>query len=629
MVHGARQLAASADGSRFAYVGELRTDVLSPPSLRLQLIDAQGTVVAVPAGVGDDQLPAFSPDGRRLAFLSGSRLRLWDVAESREIGGIALSGIEAFSWAPDGQRLLVCTAGANADIAGARGSGARAAAADAGRTWLPAIEAARPPDMWRRVWTWSAEAEAATLVATDAVNIWEAAWCGNDGIVAVVSDEPREGSWYRSRLEYIGLAPASGRRLLFRPDDEEIGLPGASADGRWASIVAACASDRTSIAGDVILVDMTTGERRRLDLGVDVTCLRWRDPETLLFAGISGFETVAGDIAVASGAGTVSWRSPENCGPERYPEVVPIQDGFAVVRESYARFPAIATVRKGGVDIVRDLADGAGSAATPHGQIQQVTWAGRDGLEIHGYLLRPDGDGPFPLVTFIHGGPVSAFRDTWSARYPFPPLFVEAGYAVFLPNPRGSTGRGQSFARMVRGDMGGEDTYDILRGVEHLIAQGLADPARLALSGRSYGGFMTAWIPTLTPMFALAMPMSPVTDWVSQHLTSNIPEFDAIFLGSTYDDDTGLYRTRSPVLFAGRSRTPSLNIAGGQDRCTPATQALEFHRALAASGVETELLVYPNEGHHVKNPESLIDLSARLLVWLTRFMPASRISASD
>jgi dipeptidyl aminopeptidase/acylaminoacyl peptidase len=630
-VHGARQLAAAADGSRFAYVGELRGDVLAPPALRIQLVDAHGTCTPVAAGADDHQLPAFSPDGRRLAFVSAaggseSRLRVWDVATAREVGdGLRLSGIEAFSWSADGHRLLVRTAGANADIAGARGSGAPAGQASGRETWWPVIETSRPADMWRRVWIWTWETGTTQPVEHGAGNIWEAAWCGTNGIVAVVSDEPREGSWYRSRLEYIPTTPGAERRVLFQPDDEEIGLPGASLDGRWVSIVAACASDRTSIAGDIVLIDRTTGDWRRLaGQHVDVTCLHWRDAETLFYIGISGFSTVAAEVGAKSGAPTVLWRTTENCGPERYPDAVPIPDGFALIQESYGRFPAIASVRNGVAGIVTDLASGAGSAAQPQGRIEPVTWTGRDDLELHGYLLRPHGDGPFPLVMFVHGGPVTAFRDTWSVRYPFPPLFVEAGYAVFLPNPRGSTGRGQAFARLVRGDMGGEDSYDLIRGVEHLVARGIADPARLGVCGRSYGGFMSAWLPTLTSMFAAAMPMAPTTDWVSQHLTSNIPEFDEIFLRSRYDDGQGLHWARSPVFRASLSRTPSLNVAGGQDRCTPAGQALEFHRALAAAGVESELLVYPNEGHHVRNPEALIDLCGRLLAWLARFMPSDR-----
>jgi dipeptidyl aminopeptidase/acylaminoacyl peptidase len=205
------------------------------------------------------------------------------------------------------------------------------------------------------------------------------------------------------------------------------------------------------------------------------------------------------------------------------------------------------------------------------------------------------------------------------------PLLVSRGYAVLMPNPRGSSGRGQDFAQMVVTDMGGADAQDLLAGVDAMVERGIADPERLGVIGGSYGGFMSAWLVTQDQRWAAAVPIAPVTDYYSQHWTSNIGFWDRIFLGEDPQVPGGEYFKRSPVMFAGNCRTPVLQTAGGQDRCTPAGQAEEFHRALLEAGqVETELVVYPKEGHGVRQFPAVVDFATRVVAWFERHMPAHR-----
>src|ERR1044071_4213830 len=118
-------------------------------------------------------------------------------------------------------------------------------------------------------------------------------------------------------------------------------------------------------------------------------------------------------------------------------------------------------------------------------------------------------------------------------------MLVEHGYAVFMPSPRGSSGRGQAFARHVLGDMGGADTYDYLSGLDHLVATGRADPKRLGVTGGSYGGFMTSWLVAQDARFAAAVSVAPVTNQVTVQLISNIPHFVKLFLDDTYTNPNG------------------------------------------------------------------------------------------
>jgi dipeptidyl aminopeptidase/acylaminoacyl peptidase len=208
-------------------------------------------------------------------------------------------------------------------------------------------------------------------------------------------------------------------------------------------------------------------------------------------------------------------------------------------------------------------------------------------------------------------------------RDPAVPLLVSRGYAVLHPNPRGSSGRGREFAAAVVGDMGGADTHDYLSGIDAMVERGIADPARIGTMGVSYGGFMSAWLVTQDQRFKAAVAGSPVTEWYSFTFTTNIPGWGLWFLDHADPEATGnQLHTRSPVLHASKARTPTLLTAGAKDRCTPAGQAREFYQALTGHGVDSELVIYPGEGHGVGRFPALTDYLTRLVGWFGKYMPA-------
>jgi len=200
-------------------------------------------------------------------------------------------------------------------------------------------------------------------------------------------------------------------------------------------------------------------------------------------------------------------------------------------------------------------------------------------------------------------------------------MLLRHGYAVFFPNPRGSTGRGQAFARYVLGEMGGDDTYDLLSGLDHLVERGVADPLRLGVTGFSYGGFMTSWLVTQDSRFAAAVAVGPLTNHVTARLLSFIPQFIDLFLADTYTTAGGKYFCRSPVMQAGRVATPTLSICGALDRCTPPVEAAQFHNALLEHGAKSVLITYPQEGHGIRKWPAAIDCTARILAWFQEQMP--------
>jgi dipeptidyl aminopeptidase/acylaminoacyl peptidase len=627
--HALAEPHVSSDGRRMVVTGSVFDELAGTPRTAIYTIE-DGELSAVTAREGSARWGRFSPDGGTLAFLSdrakagvfqpyllGSS-RFGEAVPAPETPGT----VEYAHWSPDGQRLLLAVAGLGADLSGGQGSGANTTSADDLPPWLPAIEHGIPESAWRSLWLYAVGTGELTRLSPEGMNCWEAGWCGPSRVVAVTSGGPGEDDWYTSVLSVIDIATGSSRELL--RGDVQFGLPAGSPDGRYVSVVQAVCSDRWLVAGDLTLINLESGSVTTVDTAhTDVTCLQWIDRNRLGFLGQRHLESVAGVVDVTTHAIKEVFSTELSCGARWYPDGAFTADGRVLVVQSVYRLPPQVALRGGEQDKVL--------ASTTHpgydyllsiaGHAEAIHWPAPDGLQIEGVLCTPPGDGPFPLVVNIHGGPINAFRNTWSMNQPWVPLLVSRGYAVLNPNPRGSGGRGQEFARLVVGDMGGADTDDFLSGIDTLIERGIADPSRIGLIGGSYGGFMASWLVTQDQRFAAAVPVAPVTDWYSKCFTSNIGGWAKSFLAADPELPDTLAHTRSPVLQASKVRTPCLNVAGARDRCTPPDQAREFHQALQSHGVESVLVIYPQEGHGVRSYPAVIDFLTRALSWFEQHMP--------
>lgn len=623
----ASDLSLSYDGSLVAVCGTSYTQLSGRPKQRIALAGIAQKSLTMLDSSGSDMQPRWSPKEQRLAFLSDRecdgkmQLYVYDVATgavspyARELNG---SG-ESLSWSPDGTALLIIAAGLGADRAGAAGSGTIPDHSDL-PDWVPHTEETVPDVLWRRLWIYSFADGSLRRAGPDAMTFWEAQWCGPHGCVAVVSDNPRESSWHNAELAYVSLED-DAFETIYRPG-YEIGLPVATADGRYVAVVEGSCSDRSVVSGDVLIFDRDANWRRRVIEIADTsaTSLAVRDDTHLSVAGIRGFEIIAGEIDLKQATWSLT-RTTDQMWMRRYPGVVPLSiNAYVTVAHAYGRPPHLVSFSENGSpEVLHDFANaGLNYLSGVGGELSRLTWKGRDGLEIQGYLAKPISDARPPLVVYVHGGPVSAYTNAWQMGTQLTPLLVSRGYVVLHPNPRGSSGRGEWFSRMVRGDIGGEEAYDILRGVEMLVEQDAVDRRRIFVLGGSHGGYMAAWLVSQCDTFAASVSLAPVTDWFSFHFTSNDPVFDRLFLDSDPYDRAGKHFTRSPITFARDVKTPTLLIAGGRDRITPANQAIEFHRALVETGVSSELIVYPKEGHGVRDFESYVDYGARVLDWLSR-----------
>ena len=222
----------------------------------------------------------------------------------------------------------------------------------------------------------------------------------------------------------------------------------------------------------------------------------------------------------------------------------------------------------------------------------------------------------------MHGGPAWLYPYSFrgAGRYP-QQMFAAAGYAVLMPNPRGSAGWGVAFTEANIGDFGGRDYGDIIAGVDHVIALGIADSKRLGIGGWSYGGFMTAWAITQTDRFKAAMVGAGICNWRSFHGVAEIGTWDQISYRASPYEQGGRYDRFSPIHYVDRVRTPTLIVHGTDDIIVPVSQSYEFFRALKDHGVPTELVVYPREPHGFRERAHNIDRYWRYLEWFQRYIP--------
>ena len=252
---------------------------------------------------------------------------------------------------------------------------------------------------------------------------------------------------------------------------------------------------------------------------------------------------------------------------------------------------------------------------------EHLEFESADGTKLEGWhVSRADRSGPQPTVMFIHGGPYIAAGHAF--RFDFH-LLAANGYAVLFANFRGSAGYGEAFATGLLGDWGARGFPDHMAAVDAAIARGLADEKRLGVWGASHGGFATAWIVGHTNRFRAAVAESSNTNLATMYYLSDAPYLFEVELGGRPDEIPDVYRSRSPLTYAWRARTPTLMLHGEADLRCPITEAEQFYRALHDAGCETELVRIAGMNHM---GDSTGPLSARrgqneaLLEWFERHL---------
>ncbi|MGB7201576.1 MAG: S9 family peptidase [Pyrinomonadaceae bacterium] len=257
---------------------------------------------------------------------------------------------------------------------------------------------------------------------------------------------------------------------------------------------------------------------------------------------------------------------------------------------------------------------------------EAVNWKGALNHPNHGWLVKPakfDASKKYPLIVLIHGGPQGAWGDSWSYRWN-PQVYANQGYVVFMPNPRGSTGYGQKFVNDISGDWGGKVYTDLMNGVAHVIKNPYIDKTRIGGAGASYGGYMVDWIlgHNNDPRFKFKALVSHAGVYNLESMATSTEEIWFVnweFKGMPWESPVQ-YNRWSPHKFAAKFATPTLVTAGELDYRVPYDQSLQLYTTLQLKGVDSKLIMFPDEGHWILKPQNSEFWYTNVTDWFNKYL---------
>jgi dipeptidyl aminopeptidase/acylaminoacyl peptidase len=578
-----------------------------------------GAAITVPMPCGRvpqcwPDTPTWSSDGKRLSFAlrtPGSHARsIYTVGAD----GDGLSKLLDFSgtivhlrYLPDGRLAMLAIQNATKEVgatqAGAPIAGDLDAAPPEQRIAIldhGALRWVSPPDLFVYEYDWRA---------------------GGKGFIGTAASGDGDNNWWTAKL-YAFPENGVDARVVYTPADarQQLAMPKVSRDGSRVAFIAGIMSDFGSTGGDVYTLSLDGGSATNLTQGsrASATAISWRCDGHLQAELLAGDKTQIADLgpALKPGPARILWSAEESFGDRAGGISTACPSGMTA--DAHESFIAAPEIEIGTIGHWRNLtAINAGLSLPAH--VQSVWWK-NDGFDIQGWLLLPlNADGKVPMITQVHGGPAAAVTPGFAGPGIVTAL-LEHGYAVFRPNPRGSYGQGERFTQANVRDFGHGDLRDILAGIDAAAKVASIDTARLGLTGGSYGGFMSMWAVTQTNRFKAAVAAAGISDWLSYYGENGIDAWMIPYFGKSAYDDPAVYAASSAINYMHNVKTPTFAYVGEHDIECPAPQTQEFWHAMKAMNVPTAIMIYPGEGHGLRDPEHLADAERRTLEWFDKYL---------
>ena len=616
----------SPDGRSIAYVLSVPRvpfkDDNGPAWSELHLISADGVSRPFITGKADVSAVAWTPDGSGISFMAkrqGDEQKAIyvipvDGGEARKVLSFE-TDIESYTWSPDGQRV--------AFIAKEKKPKDKKELEDKGFNQEAYEEDFRPVRLWiAEPDNKDAKPEPMDLPGYPADPVWSPV--GSHLAMTLAPTPFIDDNYMRRKLHVFDADDGSIVSSFQNPG--KLGDTAWSPDGKKVAIISG--EDINDPAeGRLMIARTSDGTLRDIlpDYLGHVGSIEWQDNDTVMFLGEEGvwmtFKEIGADgseqkthiptgkivarslsLSRDGQAGCMIVESPQHPG-----EVYAMRHGDAGPRRLTHSNPWLDKVRLAEQEVIR--------------------YKARDGLDVEGLLIHPLDEKPgqrYPLIVTVHGGPEAHYSNGWLTRYADPgQIGAAAGFAVFYPNYRGSTGRGVAYTKAHQADYAGKEFDDLIDGIDHLAESGLIDPKKVGVTGGSYGGFATAWCSTYySDRFAAGVMFVGISDLVSKTGSTDIPhEMMLVHARKWLWEDWDFFVNRSPIRYLDRAKTPLLIMHGKDDTRVHPSQSLELYRHLKVlNQVPVRLVWYPGEGHGNRKTASRFDYNLRMRQWFEHYL---------
>ena len=559
----------------------------------------------------------WSPSGKKLSFLckvddkSQVFIMPIDGGEAKQVSNAPM-GIDSYSWRPDGTALAYISKEKPVEVEGPERHN-KAFEADVNYLLK---ETPRPHHLWLQPLE-GGEAKQLTLGEWSVAVTRSHAW-SPDGKEIAFGWQPKPGPryWTDISIRILNVETGSIRRL--NNINHRMSDVAYSPNGKYISYHYPRDGD-SRVGDELFIAPAYGGEGKSLtpDLDRNIGVSRWMPDSNSLIIWAQD-STIPG-----------IWLQSTN-GSRKRLDVGNAMVGREITVSSYSQIallayetchPAELYYMETPESLPRRLTDfNVNIAALDLGKQETLRWCGADDFEMDGVLTFPPDYQPgkaYPLVLYIHGGPRAASFIGFSSRTQ---LLASHGWVVFQPNYRGSDNLGNKYTAAIWNDAGDGPGRDVMSGVELLIEKGIADPSRMAVSGWSYGGYMTTWLLGNYPdRWKAGVAGAPVTDHIDQYVLSDIHSSVATYFeGSPFTSPKLLqaYRKQAPITYAVNIKTPTLILCDTGDQRVPITESYILYHTLRDNGVKTKLIAYPVEGHSPQDPVHQRDVNRRWTAWI-------------
>lgn len=616
-------VAISPDGSHVAWVQS--TAASRTKEIYVLPASGKGAATKVTLNASGDRIdsdPAWSPDSKTLVFFSTAgekdeQAQLWSVNADGS-GAKKLTLLKGYAarprWSRDAKQIAFLF------IEGGSGGGPLVAAENVTGVVDTAIHN-------QRIAVIDPVGGKLRQVSPPDLHVYDFDW-SPDGRTFVVTAAPGPGdnNWWIAQIHTIDIAKGTATSI-YKPT-LQVAVPRWSPDGKSISFIEGIMSDEGNHGGDLFTVesDGSGVTNRTKGRKSSPGSFFWLEQDRILFTEAIGGGHAISELSLDDNSARTIWNGAEDVSAfGNFPNFAVSKDGKAsvIVRSDYSRPPEIWA---GPTGQWQQLTKNNAGLTASWGKAESVEWT-NDNFNIQGWLVAPaklEAGKKHPLVVVVHGGPSSVASPEWPAGFGMSRAVIAAlsarGYYILLPNPRGSYGQGEDFARANVKDFGGGDLRDIMAGIDAAAAKYPIDTERLGVMGWSYGGFMTMWTVTQTNRFRAAIAGAGIANWQSYYGQNLIDQWMIPFFGASVYDDPAAYEKSSPIRFIKNVKTPTLVIVGERDAECPSPQSYEFWHALKALGVPTQLIVYPGEGHMFVKPEHQSDRMDQTLKWFDKYL---------